>query len=329
MITPNRYPAIEHNRAKPFNEQLRERFQKYQATHALTQTQLATQLGVSNTAVSKYLDGKPEGNVDRLENLIEDLLKAAAKRQARGEGYKPFETAISRSINSYIETLRKTNSVGLISGPAGIGKSIGIELYLEANPTSVLIDCKMWCRSPKELEASLFDSIDHRRWKNGTRYSTLLIERFKGSNRAIVIDNAHRLRRASIAYILDFYDSTNCPICFVGNPEVLDTISQSDQHSSRVGPHKALSHLPSSSQEIVTTVLQKRWPASVNSTRLIPLAIKVLEERGHFRALREEIDFAKELASSPKIQAKATDQCDLYETAFRAAHERLIRNYKL
>lgn len=354
MLTPNRYPKVlapdgsqlapdgspigsdasQPQRVKPYNEALHKRFKTYQTESGLSQTELASQLGVSSTAVSRYLSGKPEGDVEYLETLIEDLLKAAARRNTLDgrATHKNWKTPLAITINGYIQNLRKTNSVGLLSGPAGIGKSCGVELYIENNPTSVLITCSIWCRTPKELEAALFDSIEHRRWKAGTRYSTLLIDRFKNSNRTLVLDNAHRLRRAALAYIFDFHDSTRIPICFVGNPEILDTISLSDQHFSRVGPHKKLTHPKDSSENLVTRTLLDRWPEASNSEPLFPLCVRVLESEGHFRSLRQQVDFAKELSTHPsfiKDFEKKTFTADLHESAFRAAHERLIRNYKL
>lgn len=338
MLTPHRYPTVETpaadiapdgSRIKPFNERVRERLEQYQSESGLSQTELAAQLGVSVTYVSRYLNGKPEGDVQKLEEAIEDVLKQAARKSI--VSIELFETDLSRKVNVHIETVRKTNDFGLLSGPAGLGKTCALELYLRANRTSILITASRWLRSDKEIEAALFDQIEHRRWKAGTKYSTFLIERLKGSSRTIIIDNAHRLRKTALAYLFDFHDATGCPVMLVGNPEVLEVISSNDQHYSRIGLHKSLNHLNKSSADLAATLFTHLWPECERPP--IDLCVKVIERNGHLRALKKQILLAKELASKPSFQVDFQKgkfgQNDLPSAAFRAAHERLIRDYKL
>lgn len=342
-ILQNRYPKIASHgsdptlapevdaasRIKPFTETTRDRLQKHRDEHTLSLGDLAAQLGVSETAVSKYLNGKPEGNVTRLEERIEDVLKQSTRRHVAL--VELFETELSRDIHKKIELIRKTNDFGLITGPAGIGKTCALDLYLRDNPTTILITASRWLRTDKELEAALFDSIEHRKWRNGTKYSVFLVERFKGSNRTLLIDNAQRLRKTALAYLFDFHDATGCPIVLLGNPEILDVIAVNDQHHSRIGLPESVAHIPSSSREIATNLLQQLWPDSVGPVpspgALLNLCVQVLENSGHIRALKKQILLARETASKTSFQNKHPE--DLFEAAFRAAHGKLIRNYKL
>jgi DNA transposition AAA+ family ATPase len=306
---------------KAYSQLLRTRLQEYITTHNITQTELARQLGVSPTAVSKYLSGDPVGDVAKFEALATDVLKAADNRKQAST--ELFETSISKSVGGAIETIRKTNDVGLISGNAGIGKSKSLEIYLLQNPTAVLVDLKTWGRTGKQIETCLWEQIEPRKWKGGSK-SKYLVDHFRDSNRPLIFDNAHRLRKPGLEWIFDFYDSTNIPICLVGNPEVLDIIRRNDQHFSRIGLHKQLKSIKAA-HEIAEKLINQIAPQFLSC---LELAIKVVESRGHVRALRKQLNLAHELTTQPSFRAKGS-AADLPMRAFRAAHDKLIRDYAL
>jgi DNA transposition AAA+ family ATPase len=307
--------------ALAYSELLRERLHEYLASAGISQNELARQLGVSPAAVSKYLSGEPVGDVAKFEALATDVLKAAEHRKTAT--MELFETSISRSVGGSIETIRKTNDVGLISGPAGIGKSKSIEIYLRQNPTALLVDLKSWGRTGHQIEAALWDQIEPRKWKGGNK-SKYLVDHFRDSNRPLIFDNAHRLRKPGLEWIFDFYDSTNIPICLVGNPEVLDIIRRNDQHFSRIGLHKQLTAIKAA-HEVAERLIKQIAPTFLSC---LELAIKVVESRGHVRALRKQLNLAHELSSQPSFQ-KLGSAADLPIRAFRAAHDKLIRDYAL
>jgi hypothetical protein len=67
---------------------------------------------------------------------------------------------------------------------------------------------------------------------------------------------------------------------------------------------------------------------------VVDLAVKVLTQQGKARALRKQLSLAQELASKESFRDELakkgiTANEELFEAAFKAAHTRLIRNYKL
>lgn len=311
-ITPTGEDATV-SRLKPYNDELRAQLAAYRELHELTIGDLSRELSIGEASVSRYLNGKPEGDVARLEARIEDVLKAAPERRAAATGL--FETPVSQRLNAACQTIRKTNDVGLIHGPAGLGKTCAIKLYLVANPSALAITCTRWSNSGAGLERTLADQFVRRR-RRGTR-ADWIVDRLKDSNRLLLIDNAHRLSGSGRQWIFDFHDDTGIPIALVGNPEVLDAIRENDQQFSRIGLLRPLKPELASTAAI-TAMLQLHCPA--HARLLQGLAEQVVRERGHFRALKKHLLLLPELMGAAHGDVKK---------AFLMAHTQLVNDYAL
>lgn len=306
---------------KNYNEELRQKLEVYRSTNRqkpLTMSVLATELGVSATRVNKYLVGKPEGNVEELEARIADLLKAASTRMVND--IAPFETNVTQTIKATFELIRKTNDVGLISGPAGVGKTMSVRMYLETHPTTLAISVPRWLRNEAGFTSLLFNAGDNRDWNGITPRAVYLVNRLRNSNRLIIIDNAQRLTAGARAFIFDFHDETGCPIAMLGNPEVLHAIRKVDQHFSRIGIYQEVKIADKSvkiyAKAMVDAIVKN--PAE----GLYEVASAVTEERGHLRALKKQLLLALDLAETKTFEG---DQV----RAFHAAHQKLVRDYQL
>ena len=310
IITPD---LALHPRAKPYHESIRAALAAYREKHDLDLRALARETGSNVTFIHKYLTGKPEGDVDAFEERAADALKTAPGRRSTAAHY--FETDVTRAINSACETIRKTNDVGLIHGPAGIGKSAGIALYAVANPNSLAISLTRWHRGAEGIEALLAAQFEGRRRKR-TRRIDWLLERLRDSQRLIIIDNAHRLTRGGLQWIFDFADETSCPIALVGNPEVLEAIKLNDQQFSRIGLHRELKL--KQSEQAASSMLERHCPKEAH--KLETLAVQVAAQRGHLRALKKHLLLMPEFIGAARGDSRK---------AFAMAHTQLVNDYTL
>lgn len=320
LITPD--PA-KHPRAKPYHESIRAALAQYRDEHNLSLAELARECDSNPTAVHKYLAGKPEGDLEALESNVADVLKTAPGR--RRVAAKLFSTDVTRAINSACETIRKTNDVGLITGPAGIGKTAGKDLYLISNPNTLAITLTRWHRDAGSIECLLEAEFDSQRRvrnddgklvKRRTRRIDFLLEKLKGSNRLIVVDNFHRITRGGLQWFFDFADATGCPMAGIANPEVLDAIKANDQQFSRIGLHRELTL--NKSEVAAVNMLERYCPKEAR--KLESLAIQVAGERGHLRALKKHLLLMPEFIGAAKGDVRA---------AFRMAHTQLVNDYQL
>lgn len=327
------YPQVESPatvvRSKPFQEDLRSKLEAFQKDQGLTNGELGKKLGVSATAVSKYINGKPEGDVQKLESVAADVLKTSVTFRRIDKRAQP--TSVSKTIAATINTARKTNDVALITGPAGIGKSKGLELFHIDNPSSLLITAAAWCRNAAKMFQAVWHSVENSSYSNraGSKMDFLL-GKLKGSNRPLIIDNAHRLLGSGLQFVFDFHDETDMPIALVGNPEILEVIRRNDQQFSRIGIHKHIESFeePRAVAEMVINQVAPEFAV------IEGIAVKVLTQHGKARALRKQLSLAQELASKENFRTELaregiTADDAVLEAAFEAAHTRLIRNYKL
>ena len=306
---------------KGFNEELRERLAAFRSEgrdKPLSMDALGRMLGYSGTVLSKYIGGVPEGDVDALEAKVADMLKAAARRGP--SAVPPFDTTVTKTIHAVCVQARKTNDVALVSGPAGIGKTVACETYRAAHPTTLAVSVARWRRDDAGLAALLWDEMETAGWDGQRSRAAFMAERLRGSDRLIIIDNAHRMAPAARAWLFDFHDSTGCPVVMVGNPEVLTAIRLNDQQFSRIGIHQVVGlerkHV-SAYATLLVDALVPNPPAA-----LYQLATAVAGERGHLRALRKQLLLSVDMAASQSYGG------DLV-AAFRDAHGKLVRDYEL
>lgn len=311
------------SRVKPFNNLLRMELAAFKEAKQYTMEELAKQLDASTTAVSKYLSGKPEGDVPKLEHKIDDVMRNDLKRvEARAH---VRECHVSRKVNAFFETVRKRNQVGLLYGDAGLGKTCGSRLYCAENATSVLFTAKKFHANPQQVVNLLWGELkpEQKKW-TATRME-FITEKLHGSNRLLVIDNCHKLTRSALDVFFDLHDETEVPIALVGNKEVLEKIRMSEQNYSRIGYVKELKlehpkkQEESDAAELTAIVLEQYAPEA--REELFPLALQVMEKAGHARALRLQLQLAADIKEkAPRLP---------WAEAFKGAHTRLIRNYDL
>jgi DNA transposition AAA+ family ATPase len=324
------YPEVETpTRLKEFNEELRDRLEAYRAENGLSRAALGIQLGFSGTVVSKYLNGKPEGDVAKFEALAEDTLKNAEQRKHLKLSI--LNTSVATDIEGTLHLIRKTNDIGLVTGNAGIGKSKAAERFRNLNPTSILIVCTKWVCNYSDIVREFWKAIETSGWTGKIKRIDYILQRFIESNRLIIFDNAHRMKPGAWDFAFDFYDATNCPLGFIANPEVIDKLQKNDQHFSRIGPHKHIQaverkYKDAESREAVlaTAIISQVAPQFEDC---LDLAEKVIANRGHLRALRKLLSLADDLAGSHAFKTLPPDQIN--RAAFKAAHKHLIRNYDL
>jgi DNA transposition AAA+ family ATPase len=305
-------------RSKLFNPDLRDRLEQYRASNSLTLNELAKELDSHPTALSKYLNGKPEGDVAKIESIAEDVLKTAGRRSE--VKIKLFPTSVTRRVAALFEQIRKTDDFGLIHGAAGLGKSRAIDAYAADHPTTIALELNRWQRAPFGIEELLFQTLETNQWPGNVRRVSWMVERLRRSRRLIIVDNAQRITSGGLEWLFDFHDATGCPIALVGNPEVMIPIRKNDQQFSRIGCVREVSI--DQHADVAAEMLAQVLPEWRDDQELLTCATKVVKERGHLRALRKQLVLTRELLTSPKL----ADQPVL---AFRVAHTQLVRDYSL
>jgi DNA transposition AAA+ family ATPase len=182
------------------------------------------------------------------------------------EGQKPIQTKNVKRCKAFMWLItdpeRSSPTMGVITGLAGIGKTIATQDYLDsvaphahtALPTAIKV--KVMPRStPRALAKTVLDGLLEKPKGNNiyemADEAALAIER--NELKLIVVDEADRLNEDSFDVLRHLYDKTGCPIVLVGLPSILRVIERHEKFSSRVGLR--MHFLPLELEEVLTVVL--------------------------------------------------------------------------
>lgn len=307
----------------------------------LSNTKLAGKLGCSATIISQWL--APEGNtypadISKWERRAKDFLRNDARRMA--SGVTTIESPTSKLINYALERIRRNNDVGVITGEAGIGKTRGLEKYCEENPTAVLYTVKSWASDKQSVEGAVFEAVGSGGYDHRMKRAVFLANKFAGSDRLLVVDDAHKLTRPAIQWLFDFVDETQCPLGLVGTPALLPKIKDDPQRFSRVGLYVPIKSSPpfgvSKKDEkelqalfagLIEHHVRELSPGAKHSafTELLTLSEQVVLQHGRFRALQKQLKQAAE--NKEKFENSETPKT--WPESFRLAHGDLVREYSL
>lgn len=287
----------------------------------LTNKQLANTFGVSTTFISKYVNDKLDHDPKDFTARAGDIIKGIRARfEIAGQ---LFETSVTRQMHGRINYIRETADIGLLYGPAGVGKTSGAQLYVERNPSTILVTLDARTRTDKQVESAVFNTIEHRDWKGNTSRTSYLTKRLAGSQRVVIFDNAQRPDGSGREWIFDFHDATQCPIVMIGNPEVLDKIKGNDQHFSRIGICPPAFKLQPGEIAAVSKKVAQQFSDEVTAEEVADLVSIIAKNDGHLRAVRKEIILTQAIR---RLQNSVADKP---RNALRMAHKELVRDYDL
>lgn len=289
----------------------------------------ASELAYSKSQLSRYLNGRFEGDVDKLESLARQALDNAKLRASVKQKVPTFPTQATRQIANYCATLIRKPQVGLVTGDAGWGKSSGIFEYLKSHPGTlfVVLDRCSGCGVTAIINA-LCKQIDMRGWKPSKELKgAYVVRKLSESKRLLIIDNAHRLSPRGREWVCDFHDATLSPVLLVGNKHVLPAFEKEDTQSSRIGLYGEVSLLKGERtkdrevelQKAVEQFLEVVWPEQKSA--LFDLAMKVARGPGHLRSLWHQLSLAQHFVEQHPTMSAVQ--------AFTVAHTRLVRSYRL
>jgi len=164
------------------------------------------------------------------------------------EGQSVIETKNVKRCRSFIRLItdpkRRSPTMGVITGLAGVGKTIASQYYLDnlaphaqtALPTAIKI--KVMPRStPRALAKTILDCLlEKSRGRNIYEMADEVAAALERNYiQLLVVDEADRLNEDSFEVLRHLFDKTGCRIVLVGLPNILSVIERHEKFSSRVG----------------------------------------------------------------------------------------------
>lgn len=307
----------------PTNRELAAALIALRNDQGLTNKRLAALLGiqgVSETFLSKYINDNLDREVPGFEAIAFDIVRAIRERMTFASSI--YQTSVVRKMGNVLHLIRKTGDFAVLTSPAGNGKTSAIANFAAENPSAVCINLNATTRDAGKVEGLVFRTTDHREWKGQTSRFDFLVNRFKGTGRLLIVDNAQRLTMSGRQWVFDFADEAECPVALIGNPEMIDAIRGNDQQFSRIGIAGSYA-LEDAELHAASMHVARQFSDDATAEAISDLVAYIAARDGRLRAVRKTVILAQQLrAESPKLQHDP-------RAAIRAAHARLVRDYSL
>lgn len=287
------------------NETIRHELAEFAENNVLTLKQLGAKCGKSEAFMSRYLSGHAEGDIESFELAAADMLKSASRKRTWEEVY--FDTEAVKTCHLVFDLIREASDIGLVHGPAGIGKTTACRKYAEENKTVISFTGQEGNGMAYGVINGICGGIDMRKFNpRQHKKSEFLAEKLTGSERLIIIDNAQRLNMSGLRWLFDFHDLTGVSVALVGNPEVLDRLRGNDQMTSRIGFKQDIAEmlgrgawLDRASDRMVAAM----WPKAATEIGL--LARETARKQGHLRTLNKQLRIAIRLCETSAYSGKS------------------------
>ena len=191
---------------------------EYRDKTGKSQAEISKELGISQGQLSAFINGSyktPHTLIPKIEALLGQY--EVSKLAPRAPGFA--QTSVSKAVMDVIEYCHLQGKIGVVSGDAGIGKTMAIRQYCEENPMSVWITISPAYATMSGVNDLLSEKIGVRE-KNARRVYSEIVNRLRGSKRVIIIDEAQHLTKKTLEHLRSISDEAGVGICLVGNEEV-------------------------------------------------------------------------------------------------------------
>ncbi|KGT95331.1 XRE family transcriptional regulator [Erwinia typographi] len=204
-----------------------------------TQKKVATKTGLSTAVISQYLKGTYNGNIGNVETSLAGLInreEERAKRREVKETYVP--TRLAGLATGLIDNTHMDGDIGVIYGPAGMGKSMVLKQYVALNKGAILIEADPGYTA-KVLLQELCSRLGVRKTGNIHDLSEECIQALTGTGWVLLIDEAELLPYRALEVLRRIHDRSGVAIVLAGMPRLLINLKGSRgefaQLYSRVG----------------------------------------------------------------------------------------------
>jgi DNA transposition AAA+ family ATPase len=201
---------------------------------------VAKNIGVSSAVLSQYLGGIYPGDTKGVDTKVKSFLDLQQARAARKKIITPFiETTVARRIRETASIVHEDGIMGVVVSKAGFGKTEALKEYSRKNPDVIYIEIDHGYNSQvlfQELYKHEFGDTGH---KDLHDMHTALIDKLRGSGRALIMDQAEYLPLKALELLRSMYDKAGVGILLCGLERLLENIrghrGQFAQLHSRIG----------------------------------------------------------------------------------------------
>ena len=214
-----------------------ERVQTAIAEAGLTQAAAATEIGISDAALSQWLRGRYPGDDAAVARKAEIWLTSRTAR-AEFEAELPeapawVQTYAATRVLAALNWAQMAADIAVVYGGAGAGKTASARRYAESRPNTWLVTMTAGSRTigPCLERCALAAGIRHipsRSW----RIESALVDRVRGSAGLLIVDEAQHLDVRALEGLRGIHDAAGIGLALLGSDLVYARLTGSSRSAS-------------------------------------------------------------------------------------------------
>ena len=198
----------------------------------ISQEKLAKMAGISGGSLSSFLKCQYGGRAERIAQKLAAVLDTEERRtDAVLTVREPeiVETSIMQKIEFGLQYANDRNDIIVIYGAPGIGKTVTVNKWVRSHTNSLFFTASPNIHSGRDVMEEILEAMNKRQTGRNKLLEKTIIQTLSGSNRAIIIDEAHHLLLSALETLRRIHDATNVPLILIGNPKMLDIITEQNK----------------------------------------------------------------------------------------------------
>lgn len=262
-----------------YRTDLQEKLERYLKEEKLSQNRAAPILGISTSALSQYRRSSYEGDVESIENRLEEFFRIREEREEnrrKAESYQPGEmlqngyvpTSISEAAYKLIRYCQLEKGIVVIDGDAGIGKTKAAAKYLADNPTAaVYVKASPSTSSVRSLLKLIARGLKLPENQRTEDLAGSIQEQLRQTDRVLIIDEAQNLKFMALEEIRGWVDEdaisgrAGVGIVLIGNVEIYNKMLGRQEAVFAQQFNRVRFHGRYSTMDIKLTDIEKFFPA--------------------------------------------------------------------
>ena len=205
----------------------------YMARYGLNQRDVSLNVrGMSPSTLSSILGGKyehPEKIDVHLRNL-NAFMEVDARRREGVRAKKPLTTTfVVRLVRTAVDLCIQNASMGYVTGPAGIGKTITLAELERTHPGVIRVNVTGDNAPRRRMERSICMALriagrTKRKDLQGLSNFERIVKALRGSHRLLVMDDAHKLPVVTLEMLREIHDECGIGILLIGDVDLAERI---------------------------------------------------------------------------------------------------------
>lgn len=203
----------------------------------MSQKQVGSQLGYSASVINQYLKGTYGGDVKSIDKAVAELTQRQESKATDVSSEFIATPTAKRTLES-CGFAHAMNDMQLVIGDAGLGKTMALKEYAARHSNVVMLEVDPTF-SAKVLLTELCNLLGVTTGRNNNAMMTAVIEKLKGSDRLLIVDEAELLTLNSLEILRRIHDKAGIGIVLAGMPRLRANLrgarGQYKQIYSRIG----------------------------------------------------------------------------------------------